>query len=76
MALRVRSAVGVPAQNGYPWKFYGLTEAGREFLAEHNLLAAEATLQQIDDTISDKSVYLHNQRNSHDGAPVRRALNG
>ena len=41
-------------RQGYPWKFYGLTEAGREFLEEHNLLAAEETLQQIYDTISDK----------------------
>ncbi|MBP1986618.1 MarR family transcriptional regulator [Halolamina salifodinae] len=41
-------------RQGYPWKFYGLTETGREFLDDHNLLAAEATLQQIYDTISDK----------------------
>jgi len=41
-------------RQGYPWKFYGLTEAGREFLKEHNLLAAEETLRQIYDTISDK----------------------
>ena len=41
-------------RQGYPWKFYGLTEEGREFLEQHNLLAAEETLQQIYDTISDK----------------------
>ena len=41
-------------RQGYPWKFYGLTEEGREFLEEHNLLAAEKTLQQIYETISDK----------------------
>ena len=41
-------------RQGYPWKFYGLTEAGREFLEDHNLLAAEDTLQQIYQTISDK----------------------
>ena len=41
-------------QQGHPWKFYGLTEGGREFLEEHNLLAAEETLQQIYDTISNK----------------------
>ena len=41
-------------RQGYPWKFYGLTEEGWEFLEEHNLLAAEETLQQIYDTISDK----------------------
>ncbi len=41
-------------QQGYPWKFYGLTEAGREFLDDHNLLAAEETLQRIYETLSDK----------------------
>jgi predicted transcriptional regulator len=41
-------------RQGYPWKFYGLTEAGREFLEDHNLLAAEGTLKQIYDTIADK----------------------
>ena len=41
-------------RQGYPWKFYGLTEAGREFLEDHSLLAAEETLQRIHQTISDK----------------------
>ena len=41
-------------RQGHPWKFYGLTEDGREFLNDHNLLAAEETLQQIYETISDK----------------------
>ena len=41
-------------RQGYPWKFYGLTNEGREFLEEHNLLAAEETLQQIYEIISDK----------------------
>ena len=41
-------------RQGYPWKFYGLTDDGREFLEAHNLLAAEETLQQIYQTISDK----------------------
>jgi DNA-binding MarR family transcriptional regulator len=41
-------------RQGYPWKFYGLSEEGREFLEEHNLLAAEETLQRIYDTIADK----------------------
>jgi DNA-binding MarR family transcriptional regulator len=41
-------------RQGYPWKFYGLTEEGREFLEAHNLLAAEDTLQQIYETIADK----------------------
>jgi len=34
--------------------FYSLTEEGREFLDAHSLLAAEETLQQIYETISDK----------------------
>ena len=41
-------------RQGYPRKFYGLTEDGRAFLDDHNLLAAEDTLQQIYDTITDK----------------------
>jgi len=41
-------------RQGYPWKFYGLTEGGQEFLDDHNLLSAEETLQQIYDTITDK----------------------
>lgn len=45
---------GDQRRQGYPWKFYRLTEGGREFLEEHKLLAAEETLQQIYETISDK----------------------
>jgi DNA-binding MarR family transcriptional regulator len=41
-------------RQGYPWKFYGVSDAGREFLDEHNLLEAEETLQRIYETISDK----------------------
>ena len=41
-------------RQGYPWKFYGLTDDGRDVLEAHNLLAAEETLQQIYQTISDK----------------------
>jgi DNA-binding PadR family transcriptional regulator len=41
-------------RQGYPWKFYGLTDEGRAFLEEHSLLAAGETLQRIYDTISDK----------------------
>ncbi|WP_160135355.1 PadR family transcriptional regulator [Halococcus salsus] len=41
-------------RQGYPWKFYGLSDEGREFLDEHNLLKAEETLQRIYETISDK----------------------
>ncbi|MGQ3414215.1 MarR family winged helix-turn-helix transcriptional regulator [Natrinema versiforme] len=50
-------AVALPEderQQGYPWKFYRLTDEGREFLANHNLLAAEETLRRIYETISDK----------------------
>jgi DNA-binding MarR family transcriptional regulator len=42
-------------RQGYPWKFYGVSDEGREFLAEHNLLDAEETLQRIYETISNKS---------------------
>ncbi|SFC06365.1 Transcriptional regulator PadR-like family protein [Halobiforma haloterrestris] len=41
-------------RQGYPWKFYGLTDEGRAFLEAHNLLEAEETLQRIYETISDK----------------------
>ncbi|WP_126663481.1 MarR family winged helix-turn-helix transcriptional regulator [Haloterrigena salifodinae] len=51
-------AVALPddeRRQGYPWKFYGLTDEGRAFLERHNLLQAEATLERIYGTISDKS---------------------
>ena len=41
-------------RQGYPWKFYGISDDGREFLNEHNLLRAEETLQRIYETISNK----------------------
>ncbi|ODR79529.1 PadR family transcriptional regulator [Haladaptatus sp. W1] len=41
-------------RQGYPWKFYGLTDEGRAFLEDHNLLKAEETLQRIYETITDK----------------------
>ena len=41
-------------QQGYPWKFYGLSDEGRVFLNEHSLLQAEETLQRIYETIADK----------------------
>ncbi|WP_440769212.1 PadR family transcriptional regulator [Natronorubrum sp. DTA28] len=41
-------------RQGYPWKFYGLTQDGRAFLETHDVLAAEETLQRIYETISDK----------------------
>ncbi|MDS0474233.1 MarR family winged helix-turn-helix transcriptional regulator [Natrinema sp. 1APR25-10V2] len=54
----VVEAVALPEderRQGYPWKFYRLTDEGRAFLEDHNLLAAEETLQRIYETISDKS---------------------
>ena len=57
-------------RQGYPWKFYGLTDDGRAFLENHNLLAAEETLQQIYDTISDmpeKMVKYENAPRPDDG---------
>lgn len=42
-------------RQGYPWKFYRLSDEGRQFLDEHNLLRAEETLQRVYETISDKS---------------------
>lgn len=41
-------------RQGYPWKFYRLSDEGRTFLDEHNLLRAEATLQHMYETITDK----------------------
>ncbi|WP_440765355.1 PadR family transcriptional regulator [Natronorubrum sp. DTA7] len=41
-------------RQGYPWKFYGLTDEGRAFLERHDVLAAEETLRRIYETISDK----------------------
>ena len=41
-------------RQGHPRKFYGLTDEGRAFLDDHNLLAAEETLSRIYERISDK----------------------
>ncbi len=41
-------------RQGYPWKFYRLTDEGRTFLERHNLLAAEETLGRMYESISDK----------------------
>lgn len=38
-------------QNDLPYRFYGLSEDGREFLEEHGLLRAEETLREIYNTI-------------------------
>jgi predicted transcriptional regulator len=51
-------------RQGYPWKFYGLTDEGRDFLEAHNLLAAEETLQQIYQTISDKPKKMEKYENA------------
>lgn len=34
-------------QNNLPYKFYGISEEGHKFLADHKLLRAEETLQTI-----------------------------
>ena len=34
-------------RNDLPYKFYGLSEEGRQFLGEHKLLRAEDTLREI-----------------------------
>ena len=44
-----------------PWKFYGLTEAGRTFFDEYNLIAAGETLQRIYETISNNPEEMINQ---------------
>jgi len=41
-------------RQGYPWKFYGLSDEGRQFLDEHNLLKAEETLRRIYESVSAK----------------------
>lgn len=46
-------------QQSLPWKFYALTDSGREFLADHNLLRAEETLQAIYGAIEDKPEKMH-----------------
>ena len=60
-------------RQGYPWKFYGLTEAGREFLEDHSLLAAEETLQQIYETNSDKPERMVNCAVARSPLPQPRA---
>ncbi|WP_121742732.1 helix-turn-helix transcriptional regulator [Natronorubrum halophilum] len=52
-------------RQGYPWKFYGLSDEGRQLLENHNLLEAEETLQRIYETISDKSEKMR----KYEGAP-------
>ena len=38
-------------QNDLPYKFYGISESGRQFLEEHKLLRAQDTLQEIYDRV-------------------------
>jgi DNA-binding PadR family transcriptional regulator len=52
-------------RQGYPWKFYGLSDAGRAFLEEHGVLRAEETLQRIYETIEDKPAKMER----YEGAP-------
>jgi hypothetical protein len=37
--------------NDLPYKFYGISDSGREFLAEHKLLRAQDTLRAIYDRV-------------------------
>ncbi|WP_394350880.1 hypothetical protein [Halobacterium sp. CBA1126] len=38
-------------QNGLSYKFYGVSESGRQFLEEHKLLRAQDTLREIYDRV-------------------------
>ena len=38
-------------QNDLPYKFYGISESGWQFLEEHNLLRAQDTLREIYDRV-------------------------
>jgi DNA-binding transcriptional ArsR family regulator len=38
-------------QNDLPYKFYGISEGGRQFLDDHKLLRAEETLRDIYDRV-------------------------
>ena len=38
-------------QNDLPYKFYGISESGRQFLDEHKLLRARDTLRDIYDNV-------------------------
>ncbi|NGM71261.1 transcriptional regulator [Natronolimnobius sp. AArcel1] len=41
-------------QNDLPYKFYGISESGRQFLEEHKLLRAQETLQEIYDRVEKR----------------------
>ena len=38
-------------QNDLPYKFYGISDSGRQFLEEHKLLRAQDTLREIYDRV-------------------------
>ncbi|MDS0297080.1 helix-turn-helix domain-containing protein (plasmid) [Haloarcula sp. NS06] len=38
-------------QNDLPYKFYGISESGRQFLEDHKLLRAQDTLREIYDRV-------------------------
>jgi len=38
-------------QNDLPYKFYGISESGRQFLDDHKLLRAQDTLREIYDNV-------------------------
>ena len=38
-------------KNDLPYKFYGISESGRQFLTEHKLLRAQDTLREIYDRV-------------------------
>jgi DNA-binding transcriptional ArsR family regulator len=42
-------------QNDLPYKFYGISEEGRQFLRDHKLLRAEETLREIYDQVEKTS---------------------
>jgi len=43
-------------QNNLPYKFYGISEGGRQFLEDHKLLRAEETLREIYDRVEKTAV--------------------
>jgi len=41
-------------QNDLPYKFYGISGSGRQFLEEHKLYRAQDTLREIYDRVEDR----------------------
>ncbi|WP_136602755.1 helix-turn-helix domain-containing protein [Salinigranum halophilum] len=50
-------------RNDLPYKFYGLSESGRQFLEEHKLLRAEETLREIYDRV-EKTAQIERYENA------------